>query len=348
MDHATNSKNTVFFVEAQSWEEQALVDLCSHDCEVFSDPRPIQGIPDDELPHDVVVLSPFIQSRVDSEQIDRLGSRVRLVSTRSTGYDHIDIEACSVRGIIVANVPSYGEISVAEHCFALLLALSRKVCSAAQRTVRGDFSIGGLRGHELHGKTLGVVGTGAIARNVLRIAGGFGMRRLAYDIHPLPDLAGDLGFEYVGFEQLITESDILSLHVPHNRYTHHMVDAEALRKCRRGLMIVNTARGGLIDTPALIDCLKSGQVGGAALDVIEGEGVIGEEMQILSESYDIDTLRRVVQSHALLRLPNVIITPHVGFNTAESVRRIIETTTRNIHAFLEGEPKNLVHIPVLK
>lgn len=348
MQDDSGGTTNVFFVETQQWEQQALVELCSRHCKVHADHRPIQDIPDSDLPGDVEIFSPFIQSRVDGRQLDRLGPHLRLISTRSTGYDHIDMPECDTRGIIIANVPVYGETSVAEHCFAILLALTRKVCRAADRTARGDFSIEGLRGADLHGKVFGAIGAGAIARRTLRMAGGFGMRRLAYDIHPDADVAGETGFEYVDFDDLLARSDVISLHVPYNRHTHHMIDAEALHRCKPGVIIVNTARGALIDTRALIDALRSGQVGGAALDVIEGEEIIGEEAQLLGSGHDIEALRHLLQSQTLLRMPNVIITPHIGFNSEQSVRRIIETTIQNIRSFIEGEPAHVVHIPLAR
>jgi len=331
----------ILFVEAEPWERGDLIHECSHGCEVIARPDRLEALDDAQVPDGVNVLSVFIHSRVSEEQLDRLPN-LQFISTRSTGFDHIDLAACRRRKIIVSNVPHYGEDTVAEHAFALLLALTRKVHRCYERTIRGDFSLEGLRGIELHGKTFGALGVGSIGSRALAIAGGFGMRRIAYDIRQDAELAEKIGFEYVDFDRLLSESDALSLHVPYNDQTHHLLDAEALAKMKPGAFLINTARGGIIDPQALIDALKGGHLGGAALDVLEAENAIGEEAELLSSRYELDTLRSVVQNHTLLKLPNVIITPHVAFNSAEAVRRIIRTTTENIHTFLAGRPQNVV------
>jgi D-lactate dehydrogenase len=342
MTYESNRRDVkILFVEAETWERDSLSEKCLHGCDMHAESAPMEDVPDEAIPEGTSVLSPFIHSRVDKAQLDRL-PELRMIATRSTGYDHIDIEECDRRGIIVSNVPEYGDNTVAEHAFALLLALTRKVHRCYDRTIRGDFSIEGLRGTDLMGKTFGALGTGKIARRALRIAGGFGMRRIAYDIKPDPIAAADIGFEYVSFEQLLAQSNVLSIHVPYNDKTHHLVNADALDRLPEGAFVVNTARGGIVDPDALVKALQSGHLGGAALDVLQAERSVGEEAELLSSSYDVDTLRSVVQSHALLRMPNVIITPHVGFNSTEAVQRIIQTTVDNIEAFRNGRPQNVV------
>ncbi|MGC9453308.1 MAG: NAD(P)-dependent oxidoreductase [Phycisphaerae bacterium] len=342
-----NAHATILFVEAEQWEHADLVHQCPHDCQVHSRIERLQDVGDDDIPEGVRILSPFIHSRVTADQLNRLPD-LRLVATRSTGVDHIDTDACNDRGIVVSNVPSYGENTVAEHTFALLLALTRKIHRCYDRTVRGDFSIHGLRGTDLYGKTFGCLGTGKIGLRALRIAAGFGMRLLAYDVKPRPELAEEIGFEYVDFDHLLSRSDVLSVHVPYNKHTHHLIDGSAMDKMRDGAIVLNTARGAVVDTQALIEALRREKLGGAGLDVLESEATIGEEAEILSSSYDEDTLRNIVRNHALLRMPNVIITPHVGFNSREAVRRIIDTTLENIHGFLSGEPRNVVNNPGVK
>lgn len=340
----SNGHSVVLFVEAEKWEHDWLVQNCRAGCRVHSRAQRLEELSEADIPPGVNVLSTFINSHVVAEQLDRLGE-LELVATRSTGFDHIDLQACRQRGVVVSNVPDYGEITVAEHTFALLLSLTRKIHRCYERTIRGDFSIEGLRGQELAGKTLGVLGTGKIGQRVLRIAKGFGMRLLAHDVSPRPQLAKRIGFKYVTLEELLRRSDVLSIHVPYGERTRHMIDAEAIAKLPAGAIIVNTARGGIIDPQALIEALVSGHLGGAALDVLEAEMAIAEEAELLSSSYDMETLRTVVRNHALLRMPNVIITPHVGFNSAEAVRRIIDTTLDNIRSFLRGAPKNVVSQP---
>lgn len=332
----------VFFVEAEKWEHERLVEGCHGDCNVASTEKLLGEVGDDEIPDDVVVLSPFVHSEVTQEQIDRFPD-LRLIATRSTGFDHIDVETCNQRGILVANVPHYGENTVAEHAFALILALTRKIHRTHERTIRGDFSIEGLRGIDLQGRTFGALGAGNIAQHALRIAGGFGMRRIAFDVKPDPVLSGVVGFEYVDFDKLLAESDILSIHVPHNEHTHHMIDTEEFGKMKDGAILINTARGGIVNPQALLDALKDGKLGGAGLDVLEAEGIIGEEAEILSRAFDMEKLQAVVQSHAMLRMPNVIITPHMAFNSEEAVQRIVDTTLENIRAFHRGKPRNIVN-----
>lgn len=335
---------TILFVEAEQWEHADLVHHCPHNCQVHGRIERLEDLGDEDIPEGVSILSPFIHSRVTAEQLGQFPD-LRLIATRSTGVDHIDTDACNERGIVVSNVPSYGDNTVAEHTFALLLSLTRKIHRCYDRTIRGDFSIHGLRGTDLYGKTFGCLGTGKIGLRALRIAAGFGMRLLAYDVKPRPELAEEIGFEYVDFDDLLSRSDVLSVHVPYNKHTHHLIDASAMEKMRRGAILLNTARGAVVDTQALIDMLRHEKLGGVGLDVLESEATIGEEAEILSSSYDEGTLRNIVRNHALLRMTNVIITPHIGFNSREAVRRIIDTTLENIHGFLSGEPRNVINKP---
>ena len=333
---------TILFAELEPWERDQLAALCPEHCRIVTSPERLEAISDDTAGGDVTIFSPFIHSAVNAGQLGRIPN-LKLIATRSTGFDHIDLKECDRRGILIANVPHYGEDTVAEHAFGMLLALTRKIHRCYERTSRGDFSIEGLRGIDIAGKTFGCLGVGAIGSRVMRIAGGFGMNRIAYDRHQDVLLSGSLGFRYVDLETLLPEADVLSLHIPLTSETHHMIGRDALAKMKRGSILVNTARGGLVDTGALIESLKDGHLAGAALDVLEAETAIAEEAELLSSHYDVETLRQVVQSNALLRMPNVIITPHNAFNSREACRRIIETTLENIHAWLLGEPRNIVN-----
>jgi len=333
---------TLLFAELEPWEEQQLGQLCPNKCRIITRSERLEDIPQEQIPPETTVISPFIHSQVTAAQLARMPN-LRLIATRSTGFDHIDMAECDRRGLLVANVPHYGEDTVAEHAFGMLLALTRKIHRCYERTTRGDFSIEGLRGTDLAGKTFGCLGVGSIGSRAMRIAGGFGMNRLAYDLRQDPLLSGRYGFCYVELDELLARSDVLSVHLPLGDETHHMLNREAFRQMKKGAILVNTARGGIVDTAALIEALKSGHLGGAALDVLEAETAVAEEAELLSSSYDIDTLRQVVQSNALLRMPNVIITPHNAFNSVEACRRIIETSIDNIHAWLLGEPRNIVN-----
>ncbi len=287
------------------------------------------------------IVSVFIYSQVKADVLKK-AKKLRLVATRSTGFDHIDVKTCRQRGITVSTVPHYGENTVAEHTFALILALSRKLHQAYVRTVRGDFSFTGLQGFDLKGKTLGVVGTGRIGLHVIRMAKGFGMEVLAYDKFKNSLMAETLGFVYAGLEELLKKSDIVTLHAPYMPETHHLINKDNIGLMKQGALLINTARGGLVDTEALTRALDSGRLAGAGLDVLEGEDLIKEENQVLSKNFPENKMRTLLQNHILLHRENVVITPHIAFNSREALFRILQTTVDNIRAFRAGAPENIV------
>jgi D-lactate dehydrogenase len=294
---------------------------------------------------DAEVVSTFIYSELDRGVLEKLPS-LKLIATRSTGFDHIDTDYCRARGITVSNVPSYGENTVAEHVFALLLAISHRLPEAIDRAQRGHFSPEGLQGFDLAGKTIGVVGTGNIGRHVIRIANGFQMDVVAFDVRLDPTLAGALGFRYVDLEDLFAVSDVITLHVPSLPEIRHILSSRAFARMKDGVVVINTARGDLIDTRALIQALTSGKVAAAGLDVLPDEPLIREEAELICSFFcDQRDLRNLVANHVLLRMRNVIVTPHSAFNTREAVARIVETTVENIGAYLAGAARNVVAGP---
>jgi D-lactate dehydrogenase len=226
-----------------------------------------------------------------------------------------------------------------------MLALSRRLGAAMRHSAMGDFSLSGLMGSDLRGKTLGVIGAGNIGLHVVRIGRAFGMDVLAYDARPHALLAEVLGFQYAQLEELLPRSDVVSLHVPYRPETHHLLDRERLGQLKRGALVVNTARGGLIDPVALLEALDSGQVGGAALDVIEGEEQLMEEAQMFHLPDNEEKLRQMLSSHVLARRDNVILTPHMAWYSREALERILDTTASNIAGFLAGHPVNVVNPP---
>ena len=290
---------------------------------------------------DVEILSVFIYSKVDARILESL-PRLRLIATRSTGFDHIDLETCRGRGIEIANVPNYGENTVAEHTFALILSLSRHVHKFYVRVSAGNFSQKGLTGFDLKGKTIGVIGVGHIGLHVIKIARGFGMEVLATDVRQNLFLAELMNFRYVPVEYLLSHSDIITLHMPYRPSTHHFLNAERMAMVRRGALLINTARGGLVDTAALLAALDNGTLAGAGLDVLEGEQYISEEQEMLRSEQPAEVLRQIVQDQILLRRENVVFTPHNAFNSREALRRILDTTVENIRGFLSGNLTNLV------
>lgn len=291
---------------------------------------------------DAEIISIFVYSRLTGEVLTRL-PKLRMIATRSTGFDHIDMDYCREHKIVVCNVPTYGANTVAEHVFALLLGISHRLPEAVEQARSGTFSPHGLQGFDLAGRTMGVVGTGNIGRHVVRIARGFGMKVVAHDVFPDETLAGEQDLRYVELDVLLAEADVISLHVPATPATENMLSAEAFRKMKQGVVVINTARGNLIDVSALIEALQSGKVAGAGLDVLPDEPLIREEAELIRSIYaNRHDLRNLVADHILLHMPNVIVTPHSAFNTGEAIERIVETTLGNIKAYIEGRPQNLV------
>ncbi|VVB99544.1 Glyoxylate reductase [uncultured archaeon] len=329
----------ISFFETEKWEQEYLEERLSGHTLSFSaknlGPSQAKKISDAEA------LGIFIYSPIDKKALDAL-PRLKLVTTMSTGYNHIDLKECAKRGITVCNVPTYGENTVAEHTFALLLALSRRIHQSYERTSRADFSAIGLRGFDLKGKTIGVVGCGHIGRHVVRIAKGFEMNVIAYERFPDRKLEKELGFAHVSLEELYRQSDIITFHVPLNDGTRHMFDADSLKKVKKGVTILNTSRGEIIDTNALIKGLESKAIGSAGLDVLEGECLIREEKQVIDQNFKKECdLRQVLRNHVLLKMQNVLITPHNAFNSQEALERILNTTIENIEAFAKGMPVNI-------
>lgn len=292
---------------------------------------------------DAEVVSPFIASLIDAYVIEKLPA-LRFVATRSTGYDHIDLEACDRRGIVVANVPDYGDSTVAEHAFALLLALARNIVESADHTRRGGFSMARTRGFELHGKVMGVIGTGRIGRRAIEIANGFGMTVLAHDRREDREAAARLAFSYGSLSEVLEQSDVISLHVPSSPGTVGLIGDAAFAAMKEGAILINTSRGNVVDTEALVRALVEGKLRAAGLDVLPQEPLIREEAEIFRQQRTLDApdLKALVANHVLLRFPNVLVTPHNAYNTDQALRRIIDTTLANITSFAAGNATNIV------
>jgi D-lactate dehydrogenase len=284
-------------------------------------------------------------SRLDADTLEKL-KNTKLIATQSTGVDKIDLEYCMANGISVCNVPAYAEIAVAEHVFALLLSISRHLSEAVERTRKGNFSLDGLMGFDLCGKILAIVGTGVIGRHVGKIAKGFGMEVVAFDVRKDEQWAAVNGIRYMSIKEALSMADIVTLHLPFTPETHHLISGDQFAMMKEGVVLINTARGELVDTQALIRALASGKVAAAGLDVLPEEQVflkgIEEPATLFSRGDKQETL---LANHALLRLSNVIVTPHCGFFTKEASQRIIDVTIANIKAFIHGKPQNIV-VPV--
>jgi D-lactate dehydrogenase len=281
----------------------------------------------------------FVNDDVGPEVVDALSLRgVRCVALRCAGFNNVDLGACARHGIDVVRVPAYSPNAVAEHTLALILSLNRHIPRAAARVREGNFSLDGLVGFDLAGKTAGVVGTGRIGRIVARLLWHLRCRVLAFDPFPEPDLER-LGVTYVSLPELIAQSDVITLNCPLTTETHHMIDADAVARMKDGVMLVNTGRGGLVDTPAVIAGLKAGKVGSLALDVYE------EEAKLFFEDRSQQILDDDVFSR-LLTFPNVLITAHQAFLTREALTAIADVTLDNLTAVEAGRScPNLVRAP---
>ena len=270
----------------------------------------------------------FVNAEIDRAVVEGLVKRgIKVLAMRCAGYNNVDFKAAYESGLTVVRVPAYSPYAVAEHAAALLLTLNRKIHKAAARTRDFNFSLVGLTGFDLHGKTAGIVGTGKIGRIFADICKGFGMRVIAYDAFPNPAS----GLEYVSLETLLAESDVISLHCPLLPATQHMLNAETLKKMKRGATIINTSRGGLVDSEALLAALRDGTVGGAGLDVYE------EESEWFYEDRS-DVTRQNKTLSLLVSMPNVIVTSHQAFLTHEALANIAQTTLANLDAYFVGAP----------
>lgn len=330
----------VAFFETEEWQNNYLREkLTGVEYSFFAEPLSEENI---DSVKDFQIISPFIYSQINKDVLQKLPD-LKLVATRSTGFDHVDVVSAEESKITVCNVPFYGENTVAEHTFALISALSRKIVDSVERARKGDFSLDGLRGFDLKDKTLGIIGLGHIGLHVARIARGFEMNVLAFDLKPDKKLAKKIGFNYVSFEDLLSRSDIITLHAPYNKATHHLINSENIKLIKKGAYLINTARGALIETDALLKALSDGALAGAGLDVLEEECFIREEAQLLSkELAKTCDLKTILENHVLFQQKNVIITPHNAFNSQEALMRILDTTILNIQSFLKNKPINKV------
>jgi D-lactate dehydrogenase len=270
----------------------------------------------DQNLNEVEIITVFIYSQVTQAVIDQFPN-LKLICTRSTGTDHIDTEYAKGKGITIKNVPFYGENTVAEHTFALLLALARRLPEQIARTNSCSFEYKDLRGFDLAGKTLGVVGAGHIGMHTIKIAKGFGMQVKVFDVVENTEMSKVLGFEYASLDQVLSVADIVTLHAPYMPATHHMISKAQFDLMKDGVVIINTSRGGLIDTDSLIQALDSHKVAFAGLDVVENEK-------------DLLDCNENTKLYSLTQRPNVIFTPHTAYFTKEAQERILQTTIDNL------------------
>lgn len=313
--------------------------LTGHDLTFLNEP--VRAPREDIREAEVFCL--FVSSSATREIIDSMPN-LKTIVARSMGYDHVDLAAAKERGITVQYVPAYGARTVAEFAFALILNLSRKAYAAYDRLrEEGTTDVKDFEGFDLAGKTLGIIGTGKIGKNMARIAKGFDMQVVLCDAFPDEAFAKDMDSHYCTPEDLVAECDIVSIHVPLLPETKHMINAAVFAKFKPGSYLINTSRGGVVDTKALVEALKNGTVAGAGLDVIEGERALLDETALLDDEHkDVQEFQELVAAHALVDMPNVIVTPHIAFNSREAKREILDVTVQNITSFIAGSPQNTV------
>jgi len=324
--------------EVEDWEKPYLKKkLANHNVLFFKD-----YMEDKNLVKDAEIVVPFVQSKITAQLLQKM-PKLKFIATRSTGYDHIDVKAANLKGIFVSNVPEYGSNTVAEHTFALLLNISKRISESYERVKQGEFSPQGLMGFDLKDKTLGIIGTGKIGLHVARIARGFGMRVIAYDPFPNMTMSSLLNFNYVDFDTLLKTSDVITVHVPYLPTTHHLINKQNVLKIKKGAVLLNTARGAIVETEAILLGLRKDILSYVGLDVLEEERFLQEELHLLTDAYKegVD-FKLALEEHTLVEHPRVIITPHNAFNTKEAILRILDTTVANIEKFIEGKPQNLV------
>ncbi len=286
------------------------------------------------------VISCFTHSEILDNKKLNLFPQLKLIATRSTGFNHIDLNYCRKHKITVVNVPAYGASTVAEFAFGLLIALSRKIILAKNDMAQNMIDNRYYMGFDLSGKTIGIIGTGSIGRQMIQIAQGFDMKIIAYDPYPNPKLKD---FYVDSLADLYAQSDIISLHIPSTKKNHHLIDKKAFQKMKKGVILINTARGDLIDTQALYEALKSEIVAGAGLDVLENEDFLfHDDIALAPHAQNTDFLLDSAMNLKLLQFKNVIATPHIAFNSIDAINRINKTTIENIKAFLSRKPINTV------
>lgn len=314
--------------------------LSEHELSFFDTP-----LTEDTLPkeNDFEVVSVFVNCGVTKKVIDSF-PKLKLITTRSTGFDNIDFEYAKTKNINACNVPSYGSHTVAEYTFALILSLSRKIPQAVARLkTTGEFSYENLRGLDIHGRILGVIGTGKIGKNVIKIARSFDMEVIAFDPHPDEEFAKELGYKYVSFDTLLSSSDIVTIHTVLSNDTKHLINTKNIFNMKKGAILINTARGGIVSTDALFQAITTKHLAGAALDVLEGENDLKEELDVFSkEKHYSKDLKTMLENHMLINLEDVIITPHMAFYTKEAEESIMQTTVDNINSLTTGSIQNQV------
>ncbi len=329
----------IVFFELEPWEEAIVKNSILDNEIVFTQGK----LTKDNVStyRDAEIISIFIYSELTKELIDKLPN-LKFIATRSMGFDHIDIKYCKQKGITVSYVPTYGAHTVAEHTFALLLTISRKILPSIDRAKKGEFSNEEIEGFDLFGKTIGILGTGNIGKNVALVSLAFGMKVLAFSHREDPDLVSK-GVKYTDLNELLRNCDFVSLHLPHTKETEHIINMQNIGNFKKGSILINTARGALIETQAIVEGLEKGILKAVGLDVLEEEGNLREERELLTTEFlKTHDLKTQLLNHVLLVREDVVITPHNAFNSKEALLEILETTVANIKSYINNTPINII------
>jgi len=320
-----------FFEVKEKWEETAIKKAFPND-KIYLFKESINEVNLSKL-KSVDIISVFIYSNCNKDILKQF-AKLKLIATRSTGFDHIDLKFAKRNKIPICNVPHYGENTVAEFTFALMLNISRKLYSSINRVKAGVFNFDGLRGFDLKSKTIGIIGFGNIGQKFAKMCIGFEMNVLVYDVFAdkLEEKAKEIGVKFVDLKTLFKKSDIISLHIPSLPSTKHILNSETFDEMKKGVIILNTSRGDLINTDALLNAINSNKVAGAGLDVLEGEYVIKDELELFTHQGKdpICDMKMVLEDHILINHPKVFVTPHNAFNTQDALMRILKTSIKNI------------------
>jgi D-lactate dehydrogenase len=310
--------------------------LRGHKTTITTDPLTI-----DKLNPKTEVLGIFVDSKIDKKVFQKL-PKLKIILTLSTGYDQIDLKEAKKRNIIVCNVPSYGENTVAEFAIMLMLSINRKLFASIKRVKEGEYDFHGLRGQDIKGKTIGIIGTGNIGQQVINMLKGFDVHIIAFDVFPKKELQKELHFTYVSLNTLLKKSDIISLHVPLFDSTYHMINKKAFKKMKSTAFIINTARGGLIHSEDLVWALEHNQIAGAGLDVLEGEDLLEDTLKLLCNDCSTEDTRLSLMNNIIIDHNKTIVTPHNAFNSTEAIKRIIDTTIQNLKQYIKHDIINNV------
>lgn len=339
----------ILFFDVRENEEGALRACCKSgnvncgedcSCQLFDDRLDETTVITDEMAQ-ANVISVFTFSRVSADVLKKFPN-LKLIALRSVGFNHIDIDYCKQNGITVVNSLGYGNVTVAEFAFGLILDTMRKVTRAYVNLKEEHPYADNYIGFELRGKCIGLIGTGAIGAEAVRIAHGFGMKILAYDVFPKSELSEKYGVNYVELDELIKNSDVISLHAPLTKDNFHMINEEKIALMKENAVVINTARGELIDTKALYEALSNGRIFGAGLDVMEAENMLIQPETLDFDYLQDDVIRQTLLNERLLKLHNVVVTPHIAYNSKESNERILNITINNINSFFDGKVVNSV------